>query len=435
MVVEIIFVRHGKTKHNDLGILQGGLDEPLNREGLDDAEELSEYLKEIPFDILISSDLRRALDCARRIAEKTGKEILINPLVRERHMGEHQGKKITDLGYNDLNYPEMVRHLYECDCPNGETNKEMIERIEKFLENVFENYKGKRIIVASHGGVIMLALNHILGEDIKVENARKHKNGYVSYLKFGEDRMLKDKMVAVHVGELISYLNRYDLPHKFLKKIPDKGNSMGIEAYVFDFFGTLITNNIEVYNRLMSESFGLDKQGYKEKLREFLTVKDFLSKDHALDAALNQLGIEFTQEQRKEFFSRIEGWKKSLELYPGALEVMQELKKRGHKIGIVSNHTKFIEGLVEMHGVGEYSDATILSIHAGVSKPHRKMYGLGLKKLEIVDPTKVIMIGDQLEKDVLAPEKEFGMQGILFDPDNKYPEYTGRKIKDLRELL
>lgn len=205
-MTEIIFARHGKTDNNDLGVLQGHLDAPLNEGGLRDAEELAEHLSKIEFDVLISSDLQRAKDCAKKISEKTGKRIFIEPLIKERFMGVHQGVKITNIGYNDLSYDEMVRHLYECDCPGGESNEGVIERIRMFLRKVFSKDGGRRVVVATHGGVIMLALNHIFGEEIKVGNAKRHKNGHVSYLKFDDARCVVDSLVAVPVRELVDYL-------------------------------------------------------------------------------------------------------------------------------------------------------------------------------------------------------------------------------------
>ena len=81
MVVEIIFVRHGETDYNVEGKLQGQMDLPLNENGLKEAEELSEALSQIEFDIIISSSLRRlstgttrpeesSISSARKCSEK-----------------------------------------------------------------------------------------------------------------------------------------------------------------------------------------------------------------------------------------------------------------------------------------------------------------------------------------------------------------------------
>ncbi len=94
--------------------------------------------------------------------------------------------------------------------------------------------------------------------------------------------------------------------------------------YIFDFFGTLITDNIKVYNEIMSESFGLNISDIKAKIRPFLYTRKFNSNQETLDALLKHLKIKMSREQRDRFFSRLEVWKKSLKLYEEAIEVLKE---------------------------------------------------------------------------------------------------------------
>jgi FMN phosphatase YigB (HAD superfamily) len=44
------------------------------------------------------------------------------------------------------------------------------------------------------------------------------------------------------------------------------------------------------------------------------------------------------------------------------------------------------------------------------------------------------MVGDHAEKDVKGAS-DFGMRALLYDPEDSYPDFTGEKIRDLRELL
>jgi FMN phosphatase YigB (HAD superfamily) len=44
------------------------------------------------------------------------------------------------------------------------------------------------------------------------------------------------------------------------------------------------------------------------------------------------------------------------------------------------------------------------------------------------------MVGDNIESDIYGVQKN-GIDTILYDPDNKYPEYDGKKISDLMKLL
>jgi len=198
-LVELTFARHGQTQKNIDGVLQGHLDTSLNEKGLEDAKKLSECIKNFKFDVIFSSDLTRALQCANKIRKHfPNTEFVKEPLLRERNFGYHQGKKLTDLGYSDLSYTTMVKHLYQCECPHGETNNQVIDRIKRFMEKCFNEYDGKKILVVTHGGIVMLALNYIFGEIPIFKNRREHDNCDVSYVKISNDLELFDSLVNIH---------------------------------------------------------------------------------------------------------------------------------------------------------------------------------------------------------------------------------------------
>ncbi|MEK6826589.1 MAG: histidine phosphatase family protein [Nanoarchaeota archaeon] len=206
---EFIFVRHGETQDNKEGILQGHLDVSLNETGLKEAEKIAEHLRRIKFDAIFSSDLTRGMQCAQEIQKNTlHLKIKKDKLLREKNLGAHQGKQLfKDLGYEDNSYNSMVKHLYECKCPNGETNGQLLERIKKFLLSV-NKIENKMVLVVTHGGVVMLLLNYLLKEEIKFENSRQHKNGYVSYLKLDNNLEVIDSLINVHVSEVVNYLKK-----------------------------------------------------------------------------------------------------------------------------------------------------------------------------------------------------------------------------------
>ena len=55
----IYVIRHGETDWNTKHWLQGTTDIPLNQNGIEVAEITSEALKEVPFDVIFSSPLKR----------------------------------------------------------------------------------------------------------------------------------------------------------------------------------------------------------------------------------------------------------------------------------------------------------------------------------------------------------------------------------------
>jgi len=206
-MIKLVFVRHGETENNKKGILQGHLDSPLNENGIKDAEDLASNLKKINFDVIISSNLLRAQQCSEQIAKYFPHlSIIKEPLLKEKFFGEHQGKVLVDLGFKNNIYPEMVRHLYECNCEGGETNEQLTQRIKVFLDNLIEKHNNKKILIVTHGGVIMLALNHLFHEEIKYKNAREHKNGYCSFLYLDDNKNVIDSKINVPCSVIPDFL-------------------------------------------------------------------------------------------------------------------------------------------------------------------------------------------------------------------------------------
>jgi probable phosphoglycerate mutase len=78
----VYFVRHGQTTYNRLHKHQY-IAVPLSEHGHEQAEALAQGLKNVPFDVLISSDIARARETAEHIASATNKEIIFEPLFRE----------------------------------------------------------------------------------------------------------------------------------------------------------------------------------------------------------------------------------------------------------------------------------------------------------------------------------------------------------------
>ena len=78
----IYFVRHGISEGNEANAYQK-LDTPLTDKGRAQALLLAERFSKIPFDVLIASNMERAQETARTIAEKTGHNVITEPLFHE----------------------------------------------------------------------------------------------------------------------------------------------------------------------------------------------------------------------------------------------------------------------------------------------------------------------------------------------------------------
>ncbi|ERM97352.1 phosphoglycerate mutase-like protein 4 isoform X2 [Amborella trichopoda] len=157
-VTEIVVVRHGETTWNASGRIQGHLDVELNEVGLQQAIAVAERLsKESEIAAVYSSDLKRAFDTAKIIAEKCKlAEVILDPMFRERHLGDLQGVVWREAAkINPKAYQALVSSKTDQEIPGGgESLDQLFKRCTSCLERLSNEHKGKRVVVVTHGGVI-----------------------------------------------------------------------------------------------------------------------------------------------------------------------------------------------------------------------------------------------------------------------------------------
>jgi probable phosphoglycerate mutase len=86
-----VLLRHGQTAYNAGSRMQGQLDTELSDLGRDQAAAAAEVLAKRQPLVIVSSDLRRALDTAVALGERCGQPVLVDTRLRETHLGDWQG--------------------------------------------------------------------------------------------------------------------------------------------------------------------------------------------------------------------------------------------------------------------------------------------------------------------------------------------------------
>ena len=162
--MKLILVRHAESVGNRDGIIQGQKDYKLSKQGEKEAERVAKRLKNINFKAIFSSDLSRARQTAEIISEfHSGVPIHFSKILRERHIGYLQGKKIAEI--KDL---EKIRERYKTRRPKGgETYGEVKKRAKKFLDNLLKKYPKDTILIVTHGGFIRMLWSAVASEPIK----------------------------------------------------------------------------------------------------------------------------------------------------------------------------------------------------------------------------------------------------------------------------
>lgn len=157
-MMQLTFIRHAETDWNVTGRWQGHADMPLNEAGKAQAERLARRLAHWPLDVVLSSDLKRAYETARPVAEQSGVSLLIRPEWRERDVGLLSGLTSPEIR---TRWPDKTKK-YGFDPPEGEKLSDFHQRVETALVKLVQNGNGwKNIAVVTHGGVIHALLANV----------------------------------------------------------------------------------------------------------------------------------------------------------------------------------------------------------------------------------------------------------------------------------
>ena len=90
-VRRLVLLRHGQTEYNASSRMQGQLDTDLSDLGRMQAVAAAEVLAKRQPLLIVSSDLRRALDTALALSERSGLPVSVDTRLRETHLGDWQG--------------------------------------------------------------------------------------------------------------------------------------------------------------------------------------------------------------------------------------------------------------------------------------------------------------------------------------------------------
>ena len=159
--MKIYVLRHGETALNAKGVMQGWLNEPLNRNGRDLAAATGRAMKGLHFDFCISSPLVRAKETVEIILRESGNElpVSVDDRIREIHFGDLEGMTFAEMG--------EAGHLFYHDpfrlsgFPNGESVRGVCRRTQAFLRELIAKDDGKTYLIGTHGCAARAMLNFL----------------------------------------------------------------------------------------------------------------------------------------------------------------------------------------------------------------------------------------------------------------------------------
>ncbi len=199
-MTKIIFIRHGESTGNELRRFYGQFDGALTERGREQARMTADFLKDTHIDIAYASDLRRAFETGKIIAEPHGLQVIPEPSLREIYAGEWEDLSFSDLieKYKD-DFDTWMNDTVNSAPTGGESVRELAARIDAAVWKIAEENDGKTVLIATHATPIRSLIPRWRGEPLETLNSIKWvPNASVSIVNYD---IISHKAQAEVVGE------------------------------------------------------------------------------------------------------------------------------------------------------------------------------------------------------------------------------------------
>lgn len=151
----LIVVRHGESDWNESRRTQGQDDRArLTDRGRAQARSLAEALRPYGRDLVVTSDLTRAVETATVIAQALAIPVVSEPLLRERSYGVYEGGPIDEVTGIVSGVREGVLVDPDTRPVQGESFRQVVERASEFLARAANEWPDRHLVVVTHGGMV-----------------------------------------------------------------------------------------------------------------------------------------------------------------------------------------------------------------------------------------------------------------------------------------
>ena len=194
---EIILIRHGETEWNSQKRMQGHSNSDLSSVGQAQIQALGQWMKNVPFDLIYSSDSLRAKQTAEAITQFSGNELQFDQRLREKNLGVFEGLTSEEARER---HPEVFRLFktagskYVID--EGESTQQLQDRALEIVNEIRIKHPEERVLLVTHGGFIRVVMKHSLGLSLETPTRFLIRNTGVFRLVW-EDKWLVSQMGGV----------------------------------------------------------------------------------------------------------------------------------------------------------------------------------------------------------------------------------------------
>lgn len=122
----------------------------------------------------------------------------------------------------------------------------------------------------------------------------------------------------------------------------------------------------------------------------------------------------------------------SYRLFPDARSTLRAAKKRGLRVGVLSNWEAWLERLLADLKIAHLLDFVVVSGVCGYEKPDPRIYRVALEAAG-VSPEEILHVGDSLHADV-GGARAVGIAPVLVDRQDRHSAADCLRVSTLREL-
>ena len=181
-------VRHAQTIWNREKKIQGQKDTPLTSNGKTQALRWGQALKQFSWDRILASDIGRAWETAKIINQALSLSLQTDSRLREQDWGEWEGLRRAEIELSHTHVlEEQVKRGWEFRPPNGESRKEVLERVRSALAEVGSRYGGEQILVICHQGVIKALVYELENRKFRPEEPKLIDKNSLQLLSWNDD--------------------------------------------------------------------------------------------------------------------------------------------------------------------------------------------------------------------------------------------------------
>ena len=208
-MTQLLVIRHGESVANQEDKFAGFSDFDLTARGRKQAELAAEYIKKkFTVNAVYASDLLRAYNTALPTARAFGLEVNKSEALREIYAGVWESMPYTEITekYGDA-FSLWFTDYRNAYCTEGETVKQLSERVQREVRKIVEAHDGETIVIASHATPVWAIRELAQENNEEYTNKSLVANASISILRYEDGQFFEVRPnITEHLGELATFL-------------------------------------------------------------------------------------------------------------------------------------------------------------------------------------------------------------------------------------